>query len=229
MRRTYISPEFDYTKIWGTFNMMEQSSFFGSKMLEIEDNLQIKNENIIYYQNSNSEQLDLIAERNLPQVVYDTVLDKQRNHRLFLDDSQIDTDRNANTAWILEIDIRNILENYIFATMKRWRSFEGITNNMTYDGSVDAALSDYIKKNVINRYKFSRVEFYLKSTDLLTIGKLKFVNTYDVNIETETNLFKKFQTETDQNDLDIRLKFYQSKPGGQYSFSYYYNLYFEKL
>ena len=46
MRRTYISPEFDYKPIFGTMNMLEQSSFFGSKMLEIEDKIDIKNENI---------------------------------------------------------------------------------------------------------------------------------------------------------------------------------------
>jgi hypothetical protein len=229
MRRKYISPEFEYKKVYGTLNMLEQSSFFGSKMLEIEDKIEIKNENIIYYQNSNSEQIDLASERALPQIIYNTVSDKGKKHRLFLDDSQKEIDRKGNTAWVLDIEIKSILENYIFATMKKWRSFEGVTTDMTYNGNVNLALSDYIEKNVLNRYKFSRVELYLKPIDLLTLGKLKFNNNYDVNIENSDYLFTKFQTETDSNDLDVRLKFYQSKPGSQYSFSYYYNLYFEKL
>lgn len=229
MRRTYISPEYEYKKVYGSFNMLEKSSFFGSKMLEIEDKLEIKNENIIYYQNVNSEQLDLAAERSLPQVVYNTISDKGTNHTLFLDDSQKDVDRNGNTAWILDIEIKTILENYIFATMKKWRSFEGVTNEMTYDSNVNSALSDYIEKNVMSRYKFSKIELYIKPIELLTLGRLKFSNTYDVNIETPENIFTKFQTETDSNDKDIRLKFYQSKPGNNFSFSYYYNLYFEKL
>lgn len=229
MRRTYISPEFEYKKVYGTLNMLEQSSFFGSKMLEIEDKIEIKNENIIYYENARSEQIDLAAERALPQKIYNTVTDKGKNHKLFLDDSQKSVDRNGNTAWVLDIEIKTILENYIFATMKKWRSFEGVTSEMTYNGNVNLALSDYVEKNVLNRYKFSKIELYLKPIDLLTLGKLKFNNNYDVNIENSDNLFTKFQTETDSNDLDVRVKFYQSKPGKQYSFSYYYNLYFEKL
>ena len=46
MRRTYISPEFIYQKVNGTFNMQEHSSFFGSKMIEIDDEIVIKNDNI---------------------------------------------------------------------------------------------------------------------------------------------------------------------------------------
>ena len=80
MRRTYISPEFVYQKVHGTLNMVEHSSFFGSKMLEIDDNLNIKNDNIVYYQLSNGEQLDINAESNLPQIVYDAVIDKKNNH-----------------------------------------------------------------------------------------------------------------------------------------------------
>lgn len=229
MRRTYISPEFEYKKVYGTYNMSEKSSFFGSKMLEIADKIEIKNENIIYYQNANFEQIDLPAERAFPQIIYNTVSDKKTNHTISLDESQKDVDRNGNTAWIIDIELKTILQNYLFATMKKWRSFEGVTNEMTYDSNVNLALSDYIEKNVLNRYKFTRVELYVKTVELLTIGRLKFNNTYDLNIESPENLFTKFQTETDPNDIDIRLKFYQSKPGNAFSFSYYYNLYFEKL
>jgi hypothetical protein len=80
MRRTYISPEFEYKKVHGSLNMLEQSTFFGSKMLEISDKIEILNENVVYFQLPNGEQLNLEAEKNLPQVVYDTVLDKQTNH-----------------------------------------------------------------------------------------------------------------------------------------------------
>jgi hypothetical protein len=229
MRRTYISPEFEYKKVRGTLSMSEESSFFGSKMLEIEDRIQIKNENIIYYQGTNGEQIDFAAERNLPQVIYNTVADKGSNHKLFLDDSQKEVDRNAKTAWVLDIQIKTILENYLFATMKKWRTFEGVTNDVTYNKNINFALLEYIDKNVINRYKFSRIDFYLKPIDLLTIGRLKWQNNWDVNIENSSNLFKRFQTETDTNDLDIRLKFYQSQAGSQASFDYYFNLYFEKL
>jgi len=47
MRRTYISPEFEYKKVYGTFNMKEESSFFGSKMLEIDDILELTEQSIV--------------------------------------------------------------------------------------------------------------------------------------------------------------------------------------
>jgi hypothetical protein len=59
---------------------------------------------------------------------------------------------------------------------------------------------------------------------------LKFKNIYDPNIEIFPNsLFSKIQTETDPEDIDVRVIFYQDKPANQYSFNYYFNLYFEKL
>jgi len=58
MRRDYISPEYKSVRVYGTFNMLEESNFFGSKMLEIEDSIIISNQEIIYYQNENGEQID---------------------------------------------------------------------------------------------------------------------------------------------------------------------------
>jgi hypothetical protein len=229
MRRTYISPEFIYQKVHGTLNMTEHSSFFGSKMLEIDDNLNIKNDNIVYYQLSNGEQLDLNSESNLPQIVYDAVIDKKNNHKLFLDESQSDSDKDSNARWILDIQLQSVLRDYIFATMKKWRTFEGVKNNMTMNNNVNASIKEYIDKNVLSRYKFTKVELFLQPVDLLTIGGLKYGNSFDVTIESPTTIYTKFQTETDANDLDIRLKFYQEKPAREFAFNYYFNLYFEKL
>lgn len=233
MRRTYISPEFQYQKVYGTFNMMEHSSFFGSKMLEIDDNISIANDNIIYYQLENGEQLDSASEQRLTPplspVVYNTIVDKGNNHKLMIDDSQSESDKDGKARWILDIQLQSILRNYIFASMKKYRTFEGVTNNMTVNNSVDAAIKEYIDKNVLNRYKFTKVELFLQSVDLLTVGGLKYKNTYDSTIESTSTIYTKFQSETDANDLDIRLTFYQDKPATQYAFNYYFNLYFEKL
>ena len=182
MRRTYISPEFEYKKVHGSLNMLEQSTFFGSKMLEISDKIEILNENVVYFQLPNGEQLNLEAEKNLPQVVYDTVLDKQTNHSLKLDESQSEEDKLKNTRWILSISVKNILKNYIYATMKKFRTFEGLENNMTINNNVNAALLDYIDKNVLSRYKFNRLELFLNSVDLLTVCGLKYNNQYDSTI-----------------------------------------------
>lgn len=229
MRRNYISPEFEYKKVNGTLNMIEQSSFLGSKMLEIEDFIEIKNENIIYYQTENGEQLDLSSEISLPQIIYDTVLDKKENQNLKIDESQSNSDLENNTRWILDINIRKILKNYIFATMKKFRTFEGVQNSYTINNNVDSSIFDYIDKNVLSRYKLTRLEMFIKNVDLLTEGELKYVNKYDVNIESDEYILKKFETNTDFEDKEIRVLFSQSKSGNSFNFRYYYNLYFEKL
>ena len=56
MRRNYISDEFKSNIVNGTLTMVEKSSFFGSKMMSIDDEILVDSSNIIYYQNNKSEQ-----------------------------------------------------------------------------------------------------------------------------------------------------------------------------
>jgi hypothetical protein len=229
MRRNYISPEFDYVPVYGTLNMEEESSFFGSKMLEITDSVFIGNENLIYYQNINNEQLDLEKEDDFPPIIYNTLDDKKTNHRLALDDSQTDAEKNSFAKWILTINLKTLLRNYIFATLKKYRTFEGVSNEMAVNQNVDYAIKDYIERNVLNRYKFSRVDLYILPVDLLTIAGLKYGNTWDSVIEQDKYKFTKFSTITDPKSIDVKLYFSQELSASQYAFRYYFNLYFEKL
>ena len=101
---------------------------------------------------------------------------------------------------------------------------------MVVNKNVNSAILSYIDNNILNRYKFQKIELYYKDIDLLSTGGLKYKNNFDVNVEIFPNsVFSKFQTETDPEDIDIRIIFYQQKPASQYSFNYYFNLYFEKL
>ena len=70
MRRSYISPEYQNRAVYGTLNMVEESTFFGAKMLEVEDSISIDNQDIIYYQRSNGEQLDISTETSLDSYIY---------------------------------------------------------------------------------------------------------------------------------------------------------------
>lgn len=229
MRRTYISPEFIYQKVNGTFNMQEHSSFFGSKMIEIDDEIVIKNDNIIWHQLPSGEQLNANTENGLPDSSYDAVISKKNNHSLEIDISQSDFDKDNNTKWILDIEIRIILRDYIFALMKKFRTFNGVSNNMTTNNNVNAAIISYIDNNILNRYKFKKVEFFLQPFDLLTVGGLMYDNKFDMSIESKNTLFTKIQTITDPNDVDVKLIFNQDANANRFSFNYYFNLFFEKL
>lgn len=176
MRRNYISPEFKYTKEDGTFNMIEERSFMGSKMLEIEDIITIDNRDIIYYQKSNSEQIDLAQEKLLPPVVYSMTNHKKLNHSLKIDEHQTEFEKINNTKWILEINIENILKNYIFSQLKSSRVFENVLSDKTMKNNVNQAIYYYIDQNVMNRYNFERIDLYLKYNSLLESGNFQSTN-----------------------------------------------------
>ena len=81
MKLTHISPEFNYNNVQGTLSMSEKKSFFSSKLIKFDSNIEIKNESIVYYQNNNNEQINLNNELLLGPVIYDTSNDKKITKR----------------------------------------------------------------------------------------------------------------------------------------------------
>jgi len=231
MRRNYISPEFEYKKVFGTLNMKEESTFFGSKMLEIEDTLELHNQGIIYYQNANKEQTDLDIERSLSPIVYSVADDKKSNHTLVIDETQSEVQRNNLTKYILTINLKTILENFLFSTLKQYRTFDGVRNSMCYTKSVDFSIREYIVKNITDRYKFDRVELYIKYVDLRDQNIRRFINTWNVTDEISNTeyLLKRIQTNTEFDGSSITVLFNQEKSSQQYSFEYYFKLFWVKL
>ncbi len=229
MRRTYISPEYKYNKVYGTYNMLEQSSFFGSKMLEIEDSINISNQSILYYQTANREQLDISVENSLPSIVYNASDDKLKNHTLLKDDSQTSYELEKNTKWILDINLNAVLTDYLFSTLKQYRTFEGVKNIMTTYNDVDFAIKEYIKNNVINRYKLKNIELYVKYRDIHNQNVLRYQNTWNPTVNQTDNILKKIQTDTAYDYSTMKVLFSQEQPSDKYSFEYFFDLIFEKI
>jgi hypothetical protein len=94
---------------------------------------------------------------------------------------------------------------------------------------VDAAIFDYIDKNIYSRYTIEKVEMYLLPVDLCGDNTLQFTNIYDPFIESDANKFNNFTpTFTDDNSI-LKLSFKQPKVAQEYSFKYYYNIFYKKL
>ncbi len=229
MRRTYMSPEFDYRKVYGTFNMLEESSFFGSKMIEIEDSITIDNNNLIYYQGSNGEQIDISIENSSDHIVFSSSDYKRDKSVLTLDPNQSDFTRNNKSKYILDIEISPIIKEYLFATLKQYRTFEGVSNQLTSNGDVNSSIREYIVNNIINRYKFQKIEVFLKYNDLRNQNILRFKNNWNSDIGIDTYKQNKIETITDFDYSSIKVLFAQDKSSSEYSFDYYYKLYFEKI
>jgi hypothetical protein len=143
-----MSPEYVTQRVYGTFNMREESNFFSAKMLEIEDMITVGIDDIPYYQNLAGEQIELAVESSTKPTIYSPTLDKEQNHKLVLDETQTKLQKEKNTKWILTINLKTILDNYLFSIMKKYRSFEGIKNEMTTSNDVSQALRRYIEFNV---------------------------------------------------------------------------------
>jgi hypothetical protein len=232
MRRTYISPEFEYERTFGTLNMSENSNLFASKMLEIEDEILHHNQYLVYYQNSSSEQIDLAIESSTQPIIYSSIDDKQTNSSLLIDETQNSFQRNQNTRWILNISLKNLLTNYLFYILKESRTFEGIRNNMTSKRSVDSSIKDYVDKNVLNRYRFDSVKLYLKYNDLRRQIALRYKNNWATNIDSiykEENRVKKIDTQTTFDYSSIRIGFGQELSSQLYNFDYYYTVLWKKI
>lgn len=229
MRRTYISPEFETREAYGTFNMVEESNFFGAKMLEIEDSVYLFDQNIIYYQRPNGEQLDLSVESSTPAIVYSASIDKNDGHRLYMNESQTEYQKENGTMWTMEINIGAILSNYLFAELKRWRTFEGMRKEMTSYNDANLAIKKYIEFNVLNRYKASRLDLFVKYKDLRGQSILKFNTKWNPEAATEAARLNKFQSETSIDGLYTKIMFAQQQPGSTYTFDYYFNILFEKV
>ena len=232
MRRDYISPEFDYTRTFGTYDMTESSSLFGSKMLEIEDELDLHNQSIIYYQNLQKEQIDISIESSLPAIIYSVSDDKKSKHTLSINESQNEFQRNGNTKYILTIRIQELLMNYIFATLKNSRTFEGVRNKMCRKNDIDGSISEYIIKNILNRYKLDRIDVYVKYNDLRLQTALRFSNKWSVDtdaISTSNYLLKKLEINTSFDGSSAKINFNQEKSSQNYNFDYYFKLNYKKI
>lgn len=229
MRKSYITSDYHYNNVYGTYNMIEESNFFGSKMLEIEDSIFLDKIDLIYYQNDKNEQLDINTEKILESKSYSSILSKNSNHRLILDEKQSDYQKENSTKWILDINLNNILGEYIFAKMKTHRTFEGIKNNMTFNNNINASLVYYIKYNVLNRYKFSGIDIYVQYESLLDDSLYKWVNNWDDTVQSYQNKVYRYETNLKWNQSEIKVMLTQEKPSTLYNFKYYFNILFEKL
>lgn len=229
MRRNYISPEYQTKAVYGTLNMLEESTFFGSKMLEIDDIISIDTLDIIYYQNQNGEQLDFSIESSFASFIYSSVLDKLNNHTIEIDNSQPKYQLDNNTRWILTIDLKSIITNYLFATLKKYRTFEGVKNDMNIYSNVDSAIYSYINYNILNRYRYKGIKLYVNYVDLRNQNTLRYNNTWNKNTVSNLNIVNKLETETEFDGSSIKITFNQEKPSSIYRFDYFFNILFEKI
>lgn len=159
MRKSFLTREYASIGISGTLNMKEMRNFFSSKILEIEDEIIVDENNIIWQENENMTQGIGIDNINRILNSYDL---KNDNHTIRIQPNQTDQQKREFTRWEFTFNIREIVTQYLFAQLKKNRTFAGIPNDKTFDNSVDQAILQYINDNVYPRIEFSRIDLYIE-------------------------------------------------------------------
>lgn len=234
---------FQYYKkyVAGTNSDKEKRTFFGSKMLNIEDEIVINNESIQYSElvntgNTNGFQFfsydssETIKIKNLNTV-------KENNTDINLQ-SQNQVDLLNNTRWILRINAKKILEEYLFLRLKEHRVFKSISFDQLNSIDINTYIRRYIRNNVLNRYEFSKIDFYVKYENIVEENmvygdnKIKYNPKFDNNVVNESNLVQNVNVQNIENILklnNLQIHYNQTKKSSEYKFNYYYNIYFKKI
>jgi len=159
MRKSFLTKEYSLETIHGTFNMKEIRNFFSSKILEIEDIMLVDENNIIWQENENMTQgigLDTINR------MFDSYNVKNDNHTIRIEPTQTEQQKREFTRWELTFNIREIIEQYLFAQLKKNRTFSGISNENTFNNNIDLAILEYIRNNIYPRIEFDRIELFIQ-------------------------------------------------------------------
>jgi hypothetical protein len=237
MKENLILKKFKTEPIPGTFSMKESRTFFGAKMLEIEDEITIDNRTIQYseleedgmqvYDFDVQGSTETFRTPNLNEL-------KENNHNIFTPQQNRNTLRN-NTLWNIEINLRQILQDYIFYKIKERRTFKGIRKENVINKNVNPAIYEYILENVLNRYKFDKIDFYVRyksisvDQDVLSEILLKFSPNFDPLIKEDRFKIQNINVETNKDAIEtLKIAYNQIKPSIDYKFDYYFDLKFKK-
>jgi len=254
MKNDLILKKYKKETVHGTFNLLEEETFFGSKIMEIEDEIIIDDKSIQYFQYfyTPTDPND-ITEQNLTKnngyqyyelnTLYETfylldVVELKYDYHTITKSQQTKVDEKNNTRWLLNVDIKSILKEYIFAKIKERRTFKSITYNEVLNNDINNSIYSYIETNLLDRFSFNYIDFYVRYIDIKnnTIWNnttlKQFSPSYKSDIELEEYKVTNVNVEID-NFIDplanLKINYFQTKPSTIYVFDYYFNIYFKKI
>lgn len=222
MRKKYITPEYNYIPVHGTLQMVEQSNFFCSNLISLEDVVEVYSDDLIYFQNNKKEQVNENTEIGLQPTNY-IIFDNKLNNHTFTRDLY---SNDLQTTWNIEVNILNIFINHLFALFKHYRTFNGVLNNMTYQNSVDIAIREYISYNIYDKYRLSEFKLYVLYNNIRDNDGLIYQNEFSkdaLNGEIIDNM------QSTISDNILNMNFNQNNNINNFNFKYYFDLKFTKI
>lgn len=223
MKKTYISTDFTKKEVNGINSIKEKSNFFSSVILDTPDIIAITENDIIWYENYNNEQVDLDSELNISPSYYSSSEDKNKSHTLIINDNQPNSQKEFNTLWNLEIKSSDILFNYIYSSIKENRTFEGLTNQKFDSININIFIDKFIRKNILPKYKLLNIDLYIKHIDIK--NNIRYNNIWNNNIESNF-IFEKYTLNKKNNNIEL---IFNQNNSNLFIFEYYYSLFYERI
>jgi hypothetical protein len=250
MRKKFLTKEYSLENRPGTLSMLEKKNFFSSKIMEIPDLLTVDETNIVWNESVDSTQLINIDDQTK---ILNTSDLKKKNHTIQRSPRQSERDVREYTNYDFTINIKTVVNNWIFAQLKKYQTFGGIKNNETAENNIDAAIQEYIDLNIFPRIKFDTINLYIRYFQIGTLDESGLVSLqYDIRYNDKIIVPPAISGEsTDQlvrrsleykNSLKVgnyeltldtfeqiaTLKYKQTQSSQFYKFNYYFDVVYRK-
>jgi hypothetical protein len=238
MKSDLIITRFKTEPIIGTKETHETRTFFGSKMVDIEDSILIDDSKIQYS--------EMFSSGGTENNGYQYYIDKDQLENIYLISltdlkglyhsinlvSQSTLDLMNNTQWSITIDWKSILNDYIYYKLKNRRTFKVIKYTDVLSENINLFIKNYILDNLTNRYQFSQLNFYVQYLNLEsgtqhTNPNLAFDPIYTIDAKSDTNLVKNANSTISDSSLLVSYK--QTQSSEKMKFNYYFDLIFTKI
>lgn len=224
MRKSFRTKEYSLEHIKGTMNMKEQKSFFMSKILEIEDVINISNINLVWTESSDQSQN--LKSENINNK-YNSISHKEINHSINFAPLQSDLDIKNYTSWNIKINIKDILKEYLYAQLKKNRVFAYIQPEYTVKKDIKQSILEYIEYNVMPRIEFNRIDLYVKYYPIVN-ENLQYQNVYKYDSDILTYKADNYRLVTDSFYNEAVITYKQIYSSQDYMFNYYFDVIWKK-
>jgi len=240
MKTTTIIQQYKKEPVIGTKTAKEVKSFFGTNLVDIEDEIIISDVSIQYSDTPSThyqyyDLTTLVSEQEVTKIRSLTDI-KYENHTIDL--YRQDYTSYDNLQWNYVVKARNILKEYLFARLKESRMMKSIRKEQTPKNDINTFLYDYIEFNLLDRYNINYITFYVQYKNVVDDGNTTNNNyiiknpTFDKICYKTENIVKDVRILTTDylNNLgDVNMVYYQIKNAIQYTFNYYFVIDYKKI
>ena len=238
MKSDLIITRFKTEPVIGTKSSFDPKTFFGSKMIDIEDEIIIDDSEIQYSEiqdtgNTNVNGYQYYNDIDFLEKILLEELTKTKDkfHNIILL-SQNTIDLQNNTNWNILISWKDMLSEYLFYRLKEARTFKAIKYTDVLSENINLFIKKYIEVNILNRYQFSELKLYveyleLDDDDINKDPNLLFNPLFTTDVRKDENLITNVNATVFDTIINVNYK--QTDSSQNKKFNYYFDLVLTKI